>query len=329
MGALSAKNLELNNYRMNAKPTPTSMKYLLLAALLAAAVPALAQQQILPLYSGVIPDAKPSNLKETTEKQANGGEFVRQVVSPKLLVYPAPADKANGTAVIICPGGGYGFLSMVNEGYQVAQRLNDIGVTAFILKYRLPNDDSQPDKTIAPLLDAQQAIRLVREQAAKFNVNPNRIGLMGFSAGGHLASTAGTHFARPVGPNPGPTSVRPDFLVLAYPVISLTDSLAHGGSRDNLLGQNAPADQIRRYSNELQVSDQTPPTFLVHAQDDGVVKVQNSLVFYQALTRHRVPAELHVFPKGGHGFGLYNRTTTDDWFERLREWLTLNGWLVK
>jgi len=307
------------------------MKKFLLAALLlgASAAPLLAQQQILPLYSGVIPDAKPSNLQEVSEKRPDGGEFVRQVVSPKLLVYPAPADKANGTAVVVCPGGGYGFLSMVNEGYQIAERLNGMGITVFVVKYRLPNDASQPDKSIVPLLDAQQAIRMVREQAAKFNVNPNRIGLMGFSAGGHLASTAGTHFAQPVGPKPGPTSVRPDFLMLIYPVITFNDSLTHAGSRNNLIGSAPAADQVRLYSNELQVSAQTPPTFLVHAEDDNVVPVQNSLLFYQACVNHKVPAEMHLYPKGGHGFGLYNRTTKDDWSERLREWLDMNGWLTK
>jgi len=204
-----------------------------------------------------------------------------------------------------------------------------MGVAAFVLKYRLPNDQTQPDKTIAPLLDAQQALRLVREQAAKYNLNPERIGLMGFSAGGHLAATAGTHFAQPAGANPGPTSVRPAFIMLIYPVISFSDSLAHKGSRSNLLGDAPTPDQVRLYSNELQVTAQTPPTFLVHAEDDTVVPVQNSLVFYQALHRHNVPAEMHLYPKGGHGFGMNNKTTKDQWVERLQNWLDANGWLTK
>lgn len=307
------------------------MKTLLLtvltAALLAAAT-AQAQRR-LPLYSGVIPNATPSAVQEITEKGPDGNERVRQVVQPELVVYRAPLDKANGTAVIICPGGGYESLSITKEGYQVAERLNEMGVTAFVLKYRLPNDASQPDKTQAPLLDAQQAVRLVREQAAKFNVQPNRIGLLGFSAGGHLAATTGTHFLDPLGPNPGNTSVRPDFLMLIYPVITLTDSLTHAGSRTRLLGPAPTPEQVRRYSAELQVSDRTPPTFLAHAQDDKSVPVQNSLLFYQACLHHRVPAEMHLYAKGGHGFGLRNPTTPDDWMERLRNWLDANGWLTR
>jgi len=283
---------------------------------------------VLPLYSGSIPDSKPSQVQETTE--ASGDRItVANVVQPTLTVFVPSRDKANGTSVIICPGGGYSRLAMGHEGYDVARRLNELGVTAFVLKYRLPNDRSQPDKSIAPLLDAQQALRMVRQLAPKYNLNPERIGLMGFSAGGHLAATAGTHFAQPVGDNPGPASVRPAFLVLLYPVISFSDSLKHAGSRDNLLGATASPDQVRRYSNELQVSAQTPPTFLVHAEDDNVVPVQNSLVFYQALHRHKVPAEMHLYPKGGHGFGMNNATTKDKWMDRLQNWLDANGWLNK
>ena len=283
---------------------------------------------VLPLYSGSIPDSKPSPVQETSVTEA-AGVRISNVIQPTLTVYLPPAGQGNGTSVIICPGGGYARLAIDHEGYDVAKRLNEMGVAAFVLKYRLPNDQSQPDKSIAPLLDAQQALRLVREQAAKYNLNPERIGLMGFSAGGHLASTAGTHFAQPVGTNPGPTSVRPAFLVLMYPVISFSDSLAHKGSRNNLIGTSPSPDQVRLYSNELQVTAQTPPTFLVHAEDDKTVPVQNSLVFYQALRRHNVPAEMHLYPQGGHGFGLNNKTTKDQWSDRLRNWLDANGWLTK
>jgi acetyl esterase/lipase len=283
---------------------------------------------VLPLYSGSVPNSKPSKLQETSVTE-NGGPRVATVIQPTLTVYLPPRDKANGTSVIICPGGGYARLAMGHEGYDVAKRLNEMGVAAFVLKYRLPNDQTQPDKTIAPLLDAQQALRLVREQAPKYNLNPERIGLMGFSAGGHLAATAGTHFAKPAGVNPGPASVRPAFLMLIYPVISFSDSLMHKGSRNNLLGDVPAADQVRLYSNELQVTAQTPPTFLVHAEDDKVVPVQNSLVFYQALHRHNVPAEMHLYPQGGHGFGMNNKTTKDQWIERLQNWMDANGWLTK
>ena len=165
--------------------------------------------------------------------------------------------------------------------------------------------------------------------AAKYQLNPERIGLMGFSAGGHLAAWAGTSFARPVGENVGPESVRPAFLVLLYPVISFSDTLRHSGSRDNLLGKSPSDELIRRYSNELHVSAQTPPTFLVHAEDDKTVSVNNSIVFYQACLRHGVPAEMHLYPRGGHGFGLNNSTTPDRWTDRLRNWLDANGWLTK
>ena len=286
-------------------------------------------QSTLPLYSGTIPDSKPSEVRETSVTESGNRVRISNVVQPTLTVFTPAPGTANGTAVIICPGGGYARLSIDSEGYDVAKRLNEMGVTAFVLKYRLPNEQSQPDKSIAPLLDAQQALRFVRQQAAKYSLNPERIGLMGFSAGGHLAAWAGTQFARPAGDNPGPESVRPAFLVLLYPVISFSDSLRHAGSRDNLLGKSPSAEQIRQYSNELHVSVQTPPTFLVHAEDDKTVPVNNSIVFYQACLRHGVPAELHLYPRGGHGFGLNNSTTPDRWTDRLRNWLEANGWLTK
>jgi len=307
------------------------MKKLFLAAfLLSASSPMLlAQNQVIPLYTGTVPDSKPSDVKENIIKVADGTERVSNVVQPTLSVYLPPKEKANGTAVIICPGGGYARLSIDGEGREVAKRLNEMGVAAFVLKYRLPNDQSQPDKSIAPLMDAQQSIRMVREQATKYNVNPNRIGIMGFSAGGHLASTAGTHFTKPVGQNVSATSVRPDFEVLIYPVISFSEELKHGGSRDNLIGKTPADDQIKLYSNELQVTAQTPPTFLVHAQDDKTVPVRNSIVFYEACTKQGVLAEMHLYPKGGHGFGMHNKTTKDDWVESLQNWLDANGWLAK
>lgn len=299
-----------------------------LLPLLLLAVPVVGQPT-LPLYSGTIPDSQPSAVQETSVTESGNRVRISNVVQPTLTVFVPAAGTANGTAVIVCPGGGYSRLAIDSEGYDVAKRLNEFGVTAFVLKYRLPNDQSQPDKSIAPLLDAQQALRLVRQQAAKYHLNPERIGLMGFSAGGHLASWAGTSFARPVGDNPGPESVRPAFLVLVYPVISFSDTLQHAGSRDNLLGKSPSAEQIRQYSNELHVSAQTPTTFLVHAEDDKAVPVNNSIVFYQACLRHGVPAELHLYPRGGHGFGLNNATTPDRWTDRLRNWLDANGWLTK
>ena len=283
-------------------------------------------QQTFPIYAGTVPNSKPSTVQETSLTLASGGVRIANVVQPTLTAFLPAVGTANGTAVIICPGGGYARLSIDSEGYDVARRLNEMGVTAFVLKYRLPNDESQPDKSTAPLMDAQQALRLVRQQAARYSINPERIGIMGFSAGGHLAATAGTRFTRPVGA--GPESVRPAFLVLLYPVISFNDSLQHAGSRTSLLGPNPSAEEVRQYSSELQVSAQTPPAFLVHAQDDKTVPVNNSIVFYQACLRHGVPAELHLYPRGGHGFGLNNKTTKDLWTDRLRNWLDANGWLT-
>ncbi|QNH61580.1 alpha/beta hydrolase [Hymenobacter sediminicola] len=295
--------------------------------LMLAAMPSVFAQSTVSLYSGTIPNSIATDMQEKSITLENGGIRVSNVVQPTLQVFRPAKDKANGTAIIICPGGGYARLSMDNEGSDVAKRLTEMGVTAFVLKYRLPNDQTQPDKTIAPLLDAQQAIRLVRQRAAEYGVNPARVGLMGFSAGGHLASTAGTHFSKPAGNDATTTSVRPDFLVLLYPVISLSDSLMHAGSRTNLLGIKPSPDQIRLYSNDLQVTTQTPPTFLVHAADDKTVPVQNSLRFYEACLHHKVPAEMHLYPLGGHGFGMNNKTTKDNWTDRLQNWLDANGWL--
>lgn len=282
-------------------------------------------QTVVPLYPGPIPDSKPSAVKELVDKQPNGSIRISNVVEPTLTVFK-PA-KANGTAIIVCPGGGYARLAMDHEGYDVAKKLTEWGITAFVLKYRLPNAESQPDKSIAPLLDAQQALRLVRQRAAEFGLNPSRVGLMGFSAGGHLAATAGTHFAQPLQQDKAGSSVRPDFLMLLYPVISFADTLMHAGSRTNLLGDRPTQDKIRLYSNEQQVTAQTPPTFLMHAQDDKTVKVQNSLVFYEACLHHHVPVEMHLYPQGGHGFGMLNKTTPDQWMDRLQNWLAAGGWL--
>lgn len=301
------------------------MKNLLLAAglllgssgqLLRAQVPL-----VLPLYAGPIPDSRPSDVQETQTQATDGSPRTANVVVPTLTVFRPAEQRATGTAIVLCPGGGYTRLVMEREGREAALRLTEMGLTVFLLKYRLPNDLTQLDKTIAPLLDAQQAIRLVRERAAEFGVRPDHIGIMGFSAGGHLAATAATHFAQPVGTNVSATSVRPDFAVLIYPVISFADSLMHLGSRKTLLGPTPTPTQIRLYSNELQVGTATPPVFLVHAEDDRVVKVQNSLYFYLACVRRGVPAEMHLYPKSGHGFGIHNKAVQDNWTEHLQNWL--------
>ena len=287
-------------------------------------------QTIIPLYKDSIPNSKPSpNEESSTYEGENKILIVHNVSRPSLTVFLQPKEKASGAAVIICPGGGYSILAASHEGYDVAKKLNEMGVAAFVLKYRIPDDKTMLNKEIGPLQDAQRAIQIVRERAVEWNINPSRIGIMGFSAGGHLASTAGTHFDKAVIENKNNTSLRPDFMVLVYPVISFTDSIGHIGSRDNLLGKNPSEEKIRAYSGELQVVANTPPAFLVHAGNDDVVKVQNSIRFYEAEQKNNIPAELHIYPKGGHGFGMNNPTTKDLWVERLKNWLDLNGWLKK
>lgn len=223
-------------------------------------------------------------------------------------------------AVVVCPGGGYSYVTMGHEGIEVARLLNEMGVAAFVLKYRLPSDETMIDKTIGPLQDAQRAIQLVRQRGSEWGINPARVGILGFSAGGHLASTAGTHFGKAVIDNPANIALRPDFMVLLYPVISFSDSIGHQRSRENLIGKNPPAALIQEYSNELQVTAQTPPAFIVHAEDDRTVPVANSIHFYESLLHNKVPAELHIYPAGGHGFGLHNPTTKDQWAERMQNW---------
>jgi acetyl esterase/lipase len=225
------------------------------------------------------------------------------VDKPKLTLYPAPADEANGAAVVVCPGGGYGHLASDHEGKQVAEWLNSLGVSAFVLQYRLGPRYHHP----APLQDAQRAIRLVRARAAEWHVDPTRVGIMGFSAGGHLASTAATHHDDGRLDSPDPIErqgSRPDFAVLAYPVITLDGPSAHGGSRRNLLGDPADPALVELLSNERHVTDRTPPTFLFHTADDPTVPVENSLLFFAALQKAGVPVELHIFAHGKHGVGL-------------------------
>jgi acetyl esterase/lipase len=283
-------------------------------------------QKIVSLYEGQIPNSKPSADKEKTS--INGGiTVVDQISKPTLSIYLPNEKSATGAAVIICPGGGYWVNAIAHEGIDVAMKLNNMGIAAFVLKYRIPSDETMVNREIGPLQDAQQAILTVRQHAQEWKIDPKRIGIMGFSAGGHLASTAGTHYASPVIDNPSGTSLRPDFMILVYPVISFQDSICHKGSRDQLIGKAPSKEKIDGYSNELQVTADTPPTFLVHASDDEVVKPGNSIVLYEQLIRHKVPAELHIYQNGGHGFGLVNKTTDDVWFDRCKAWLSANGWL--
>lgn len=284
-------------------------------------------QQALPLYPGEIPNALQAADQESLRDPNEAYPFHQNVSRPQLYAFPLANASAPRAAIVILPGGSYRGVSIVKEGFKVAEQLNVFGVAAFVVKYRTPSDAHMRDKSIGPLQDAQQALRLVRERAREWNVDPKRVGLLGFSAGGHLAATAATRFEHPVLPGASATQVRPDFLMLAYPVVSFEDSISHAGSRENLLGSRPSREQILWFSNELHVSAQTPPSFIMHAADDRAVAVANSLRFFEALQRVGVPSELIVYPAGGHGFGLDNPTTPDRWIERLRDWLLSRGYL--
>lgn len=277
------------------------------------------------LYPNGVPNSKPTPSAYIEKNDTSGGDqWVTGVSTPTLTRF-TPANP-NGTAVVIYPGGGYAGLSMDKEGYRVAKAFNQFGVTAFVVKYRLPSDDIMVDKTIGPLQDAQQAVLTVRKHAAEWGLKPDKIGIIGFSAGGHLASTEGTHFDKKVIDDKENISVRPDFMILLYPVISF-GPMAHVGSRENLIGKTPSQSLLDLYSNEKQITANTPPTLLVHCEDDDVVPVQNSLMFYDGLLANKVKAEMHIFDTGGHGFGLNNPRNKGKWIDWVKNWMDENGWL--
>lgn len=270
------------------------------------------------LYSGAIPGAIGSQDFEYPRDNPNKNEFLIDVTFPELTVFKPANGTANGTSVIIVPGGGYKGVSIDAEGVQIAKRFNQIGVTAFVLKYRIPMVKTMQDKSVGPLQDIQQAINVVRSNSKKWQLNPNKIGVMGFSAGGHLASSAAVHYKTPVNPALKGQNVRPDFQVLVYPVISFKEGITHKGSRKHLIGPELKDDMVNHYSNETQVDASSPRAFIIHAQDDKSVPVENALVYYQALHKNNVLSQLLVLPTGGHGFGLGNNY---DWFASLEEWM--------
>lgn len=302
------------------------MKKIAIALLLHIAPLLLMSQTIIPLYKDSIPNSKPSKDEEKSER-SNGILIISKISRPTLSIYLPSKEKANGTAVIIVPGGGYWIVAAGHEGADFAKRFTDMGIAAFVVKYRIPNIETMINPEIGPLQDAQQAIKTVREGAKEWNIDPTKIGIMGFSAGGHLASTAGTHYNKVYINNPNHVSLRPDFMLLIYPVISFTDVIGHIGSRDNLIGKNPSQQKITEYSNELQVTGDTPPTFLVHASDDNVVNPENSIVFYQALIKNRVAAEMHIYEAGGHGFGLHLKNKNEQWMDQCKYWMQNHGWI--
>ncbi|MCM4162191.1 MULTISPECIES: alpha/beta hydrolase [unclassified Arenibacter] len=282
-----------------------------------------AQNTVLPLWPNDIPNTIKTNEKE----EAISADIVRiaKVQIPELEVYLPSKKNATGQAVLIFPGGGYGILAYDWEGTDFAKFLNSKGIAGIVVKYRLPSAKSQTNMHIVPLQDAQRAMRTVRSRATEWNIDPRNIGIIGFSAGGHLASTLGTHFNENVYPKKDvidEQSARPDFMTLAYPVITMGEPNTHGGSRKNLLGENPSQKMLDHFSNELQVTADTPPTFLVHATDDTAVPVENSLLFYTALVQHQVPAEMHIYPTGGHGFALgLNDPHLASWTDQWVGWL--------
>ena len=312
------KNKNLKNY----------LTIVILIVTLKITGPIYAQDKIIPLWITPIPNA--INNAEYTEKEVLKDGIVTSVshVSvPTLSIFLPHETKSNGTAILIFPGGGYSHLSIDKEGRKVAKWLNTLGITAFVIKYRLPSDLIMKDKTIGPLQDAQEAMRFIRKNASQWDLDSTKIGVIGFSAGGHLASTLSTHYNDVVYKTDYSISARPSFSILIYPVISMTKEVVHKGSQTNLLGTNSSLELINKFSNEKTVASDTPTAFLVHATDDTVVPSENSINYYLALKKNKIPAELHLYEKGGHGFGLGVKDTSQFWTRDCVEWLKANGYL--
>lgn len=279
--------------------------YLFLFAFLMLTINVLTAQQEIKLY--------PNGTEESNEiaiaESFRDPEFIVNISEPRMYAFPAAKEKANGTAVLICPGGGYSGVSIIKEGSDIAKWFNELGISAFVLYYRMPNGHYE-----IPLKDAQTALAIIHNRAKEWGVNKKKIGIMGFSAGGHLASTVGTHFKTKL--------QRPAFMILGYPVVTMNKTLTHAGSRNNLLGKNPTDDLIKLYSNELQVTKKTPPTFIVHAKDDKTVPIANSENLKKALDEYKVPTEFNIFEVGGHGFGMRKKgIPADNWDELLKTWL--------
>lgn len=270
----------------------------------------------IPLYRKAIPGAKASADLEKAETGSDGIVRVARISRPTLRIYsPDPANR-NDIAILIFPGGGYAINAIKHEGWDVAEYLRSQGFTAVVVKYRLPDSATMEHPEMGPLQDAQEALMYVRKHAKKLGINPAKTGVMGFSAGGHLASTLSTHFVY----HKKPASVRPDFSILVYPVITLSSPAAHTGSRDRLLGKHPTPENLTRFSNELQVTPETPPAFLIHAKDDRV-SIENTYLYRDALQKNGVTVETLIYEKGGHGYGMHNRQSDIFWPSKVVEWL--------
>jgi acetyl esterase/lipase len=274
--------------------------------------------QYQPLYSTTPNQIVVAN--EEKEDIYNGITIVSKVTEPSFQYFRVKEDGIKRPCVIVFPGGGYTILASGHEGTDVAKFFNSIGVNAMVVKYRIPNEKAQKDKTIAPLQDAQQAILLAKTNAGSWGIDETKIGILGFSAGGHLAASLSSHYNDVKIDNPAKISLRPDFQILIYPVITMKD-FGHSGSTENLIGKNPSEEQIKYYSNELNVDKKTPPAFIVHAINDDAVPVQNAHVYDSALKANKVASTLYLFEKGGHGFGMKNPTATEQWTTPLTVWL--------
>ena len=298
-------------------------RFVILLSMSMIVLPGISQNQVLPLWEG-----DPPNYTETGELTIwDTSDIVRvsNVQKPDIAVFLPSKKNTSGEAVIICPGGGYARLAYDWEGSDIARWLSSQGIAAFVLKYRLPGTSSNITPYKSPLMDAQRAMRLVRYHAENWNLDPGKIGIMGFSAGGHLASTLSTHFDFDDSTSTDPIekeSCRPDFSILMYPVISFSNEITHHGSKENLLGADPDSDLVKLFSNELQVTAETPPAILIHSEDDRSVPVENSLEYYKALKENQVTAELHIYPYGGHGYSLaIGQGHLSTWPDRVIEWI--------
>lgn len=309
------------NKRIMTRYCPKSQMFLLLTLCVNGLLSA--QKEVIELWENGVPNAVYAGDYKEVYEEAIGK--MSKVTNPSLTVY-VPKNP-NGTAVIICPGGGYEYLSIQKEGYKTAEWFNAIGITAFVLKYRLPNDIIMENKAIGPLQDAQESVRYIRRNASRWNVDPGKIGVLGYSAGGHLAATLSTKFNEKVYENSDDVSARPDFSLLIYPVISMTSHTTHKGSKNKLLGKDASAALVDQFSTEKLITPETPPAFLAHAVDDKAVIVENSLLYFVRLRESGINAELHMYQSGGHGFGLGKDGTSKSWTEDCKNWLQANQFL--
>ena len=297
------------------------MRLTLALLLVFGTISANAQDFVKPLYEKDIPHAIENTTEEVHEMQDSIIRRISKVTVPTIAVYKAKVGSEPAPAILICPGGGYVILSYTYEGVYIAKWLNSMGITGIVLKNRLPDDTLMTDKEKVPLTDAQRAMEMIRENAAVWNIDPAKVGIMGFSAGGHLAATASTHFTK---------KNRPDFSVLIYPVITMDKTFTHKGSRTYLLGEHPSEELVHYYSNEEQITTNTPPAFLIHSTNDTSVSYLNSVRYHESLIHHDIRgSELHLFQNGGHGYdmGLSLPGNVSQWTKLLQGWLLQNNWI--